>query len=287
MTSAWTNARTCALEAAALGYPVFPLSYGKVPALRSPHERNHQCKGECGQFGHGVHDASADPDRVHALFASAPTAAGYGVACGTGRQPLVGLDLDRKNGLDGVAELTRIAKELNIAIPRTITVHTPSGGLHLWFASPANQTVPNSAGRVAPGIDVRGTAGYLVGPGSRGRAGRYSLAPWCHGTSPQPLPDALLPLLAPPKPKPAARFPSTQQPTSSSLTGLVRFVLDAGEGELNNRLYWAACRAFENDVDHNAVARALVEAAAIKGHPERSAARTVESARRAPARSRA
>ncbi|GAA2387005.1 hypothetical protein GCM10010420_07400 [Streptomyces glaucosporus] len=101
------------------------------------------------------------------------------------------------------------------------------------------------------------------------------------------VPDELLRLMLPqPKPSPArpVRLPGRRR--SAVLTGLVRFVLEAPDGELNNRLYWAACRAFETDVDADAVAAALVEAAVTVGHPEAAAARTVASARNAPARKR-
>ncbi|MBO8195603.1 hypothetical protein ITI46_28715 [Streptomyces oryzae] len=44
------------------------------------------CRAECGLLGHRVYDASSDPERVRALFAAAPWATCYGIACG--RPPL-------------------------------------------------------------------------------------------------------------------------------------------------------------------------------------------------------
>ncbi|NED73749.1 DNA primase, partial [Streptomyces sp. SID9944] len=71
---ATTLALAHALSAAERGLAVIPLSRTKLPALRSPHRDDPDpgrppCHGECGRFGHGVHDASADPARVRALFA--------------------------------------------------------------------------------------------------------------------------------------------------------------------------------------------------------------------------
>ncbi|WP_199918827.1 bifunctional DNA primase/polymerase, partial [Streptomyces sp. NRRL S-15] len=80
-----TLALAHALSAAERGLPVFPLSATKLPALRSPHRDEKspvRCRGTCGLPGHGVHDATTDPAAVRALFAAAPRATGYGIACG-------------------------------------------------------------------------------------------------------------------------------------------------------------------------------------------------------------
>nr|WSZ97137.1 bifunctional DNA primase/polymerase [Streptomyces sp. NBC_00857] len=95
--SATTPALAHALSAAERGLPVFPLSPTKLPALRSPHRDEPEpvrCRGECGLPGHGVHDATTDPTGVRALFAAAPWATGYGIACGRPPHQLIGIDLD-------------------------------------------------------------------------------------------------------------------------------------------------------------------------------------------------
>ncbi|MEW2268375.1 bifunctional DNA primase/polymerase, partial [Streptomyces sp. NPDC047868] len=82
---ATTLALAHALSAAERGLSVIPLSRTKLPALRSPHRDDPTaplCHGECGRFGHGVYDASIDPIRIRELFAAAPWATGYGIACG-------------------------------------------------------------------------------------------------------------------------------------------------------------------------------------------------------------
>ncbi|WP_438479078.1 bifunctional DNA primase/polymerase [Streptomyces asiaticus] len=282
--NAWHNALENALAAADRDYPVMPLSRNKVPAIPSPHERGHSCKGHCGQPGHGVHDATTVPADVRRLFDHAPRAAGYGVACGGGLR-LIGLDLDRHGAADGVAELNRLAAERGFTIPRTLTVCTPSDGFHLWFTAPEGVTVPNSAGRIGPGIDVRGTGGYLVGPGSIGTKGEYILHPKLGEVDVQPVPEALLRLMLP------APIASVQRRTApllrtrdAALDGLVRVVLDAQEGQRNNRLYWAATKMWAHAADGHMDAthgeRTLVEAAVARGLAERDALRTVASARR-------
>ncbi|WP_405807452.1 bifunctional DNA primase/polymerase [Streptomyces sp. NBC_00210] len=269
-----------ALRAARSGLAVIPLSRTKLPAVRSPHRaerRGVRCRGECGQIGHGIHDATTDPDAVGALFAAVPWATGYGIACGRAPHHLIGVDLDVKNDTDGIAHLEQLARENDFTIPETVTVLTPSGGRHLWLTGPAESAVPNSVGRLAPGIDIRGTGGYLVGPGSVTTRGRYALAP---GTERHPVasaPKALLRLLAPAAPTPAG---SMALPVSGSqAVALVAFVLDAPAGQRNDRLYWAACRAHETDQGQQ-LAQALVDAAVHIGLPEAEARATVASAAR-------
>jgi hypothetical protein len=286
--SNWQNALDNALQAAERGFGVFPLSRNKVPAIPSPHDRNHRCSGlhECGAFGHGVGDASTNPDVIRAAFEQAPHAAGYGIACGAGPLPLVGIDLDRKNGVDGCATLNQLAGQHGFTVPRTVTVCTPSGGFHLWFTGPAGAHVPNSVGRLGPGIDVRGTRGYLVGPGSRGKSGEYTIHPSITEPTVYPIPEQLLKLLTPP-PAPKFRQPLQRRvpsPRGNVLDGLVQFVATAPEGTRNSRLFWAACRAWEHVRDEHLAAgevgAALVSAAVGAGLGERAAEATVTSARK-------
>ncbi|MEV8418710.1 bifunctional DNA primase/polymerase, partial [Streptomyces niveus] len=208
-----TLALAYALSAAESGFPVIPLSPTKLPALRSPHRDEsgtggvHPCRGECGLPGHGVHDATTDPAGVRALFAAAPWATGYGIACGRAPHHLIGVDLDvtptgrtstgesasaGEPTPDSVAALQQLAFQHLFTLPETVVVLTPSGGRHIWLSGPAGVTVPNSAGRLAPGIDVRGAGGYLVGPGSVTARGAYRLAPGSAGLTPAPCPRALL-----------------------------------------------------------------------------------------------
>lgn len=284
----WDNALDNALQAAARGFAVFPLSRNKVPAIPSPHDKGHRCTGltQCGSFGHGVGDASNDPDTVRAGFDQAPHAAGYGIACGAGTLPLIGLDLDRKNGVDGCATLNQLATRHGFTIPRTVTVCTPSGGFHLWFTGPAGAHIPNSVGRVGPGIDVRGTRGYLVGPGSRGKTGEYTIHPGITDPTVHPIPGQLLRLLAPPKaePRPVALHSPNPAQNGRVLDGLVRVVATSAEGSRNDRLFWAAAKAWAHVRDGHLAASdvepALVSAAVGTGLGETEARRTVASAQK-------
>ncbi|MEU2162411.1 bifunctional DNA primase/polymerase [Streptomyces sp. NPDC019208] len=281
----WQNALGNALQAAGRAMAVFPIGSRKLPSIASPHREEtgpKNCRGECGRFGHGVHDASTDVEVIRAMFDQARHATGYGIACGQGDTPLLGIDLDRKNGVDGVATLERLGAEHNFTIPRTVAIATPSGGFHLWFTGPAGVKLTNSASKVGPGIDVRGYGGYLVGPGSWTPKGYYRV---CSTGEPvvSPVPVPLLQLITPPPapPQPARRIIPARAARGAA-GALVQVVLDAGEGELNNRLFWASCKAFEHvrngRLDALPIAGALQDAACVKGHPERAARRTINSA---------
>ncbi|MFF9687295.1 bifunctional DNA primase/polymerase [Streptomyces sp. NPDC014623] len=285
----WRNALRDATEATRRGMHVFPIGRTKMPAIRSPHRDDPKgtpkCRAECGRPGHGVHDATGDPQRLAELFAAAPHATGYGIACGRGERPLLGVDLDRKNGVDGVASLKALADEHGSSVPETVVISTPSGGLHLWLTGPAAALVQNSAGKLGPGIDVRGYGGYLVGPGSWTPKGTYRVE-HMHPVAQAPawLISLMIPKSAPVQTPRPVQIPLRRR--SAVLTGLIRHILNAPQGQLNNRLYWAACRAFETGVDPVAVTNALVDAAVAAGHPEAAASRTVASARHAPSRNR-
>ncbi|MFE6889988.1 bifunctional DNA primase/polymerase [Streptomyces sp. NPDC057694] len=274
-----TLALAHALSAAERGLAVIPLSRSKLPALPSPHRDDPpsrpRCHGECGLPGHGVYDATTDPRRIRALFAAAPRATGYGIACGLPPHHLIGVDLDTKAGTNSTASLRELALRHLFTIPDTVIVSTPSGGRHLWLSGPADVVVPNSAGRLAPGIDIRGAGGYLVGPGSRTEHGVYSTVPGTARLAPAPCPTALLRLLTPP-PRPPHPAPG---PGGQHGAGLVQFVLGAHEGQRNTRLFWAACRAYENGIG-DTLADALTDAAVRTGLPEREARSTITSAAR-------
>ncbi|KUL45630.1 hypothetical protein ADL22_12015 [Streptomyces sp. NRRL F-4489] len=319
------TALTHALRAAELGYPVIPLTRAKLPALPSPHRDDtgyedhaghgaygghedhdgrtgHEghggrtdpegpaaptppCRGACGRLGHGVHDASTDPFTVRRMFAAAPWATGYGIACGRAPHHLIGIDLDSKHGADGRTAFRLVAEAHGVPVPPTATVLTPSGGRHLWFTGPPAPPVPNSAGRLAPGIDVRGAGGYLVGPGSLTTHGRYVLAPDAP-RRPAPAPPGLLALLVPPLGTPPARRPYTGRQGAGPYTGsgqaaaaLVRFVRASPRGQRNTRLFWAACRAYESGLGAELFER-LAAAARHTGLPDAETRATLASAAR-------
>ncbi|SCL12951.1 Bifunctional DNA primase/polymerase, N-terminal [Micromonospora nigra] len=97
-----------------------------------------------------------------------PIDSNVGVGCRA--SGIVVLDLDRKNGVDGVAGFAGLLDQQGCSWPVTFTVATPSGGQHLYFAAPPGRVIVSTIGVLGPGIDVRApgrlSGGYVVGPGS-------------------------------------------------------------------------------------------------------------------------
>lgn len=119
--------------------------------------------------------ATNDPEKIKDWFSRYPEC-GFGIVTGASNGTTV-LDLDIKNGVNGLANFSA----LGITLPKTGIVRTPSGGFHVYFYTGSLQ-IPCSVGKVAPGVDVRGYGGYVVGPGTRHQNGTYqwimnSLAP--------------------------------------------------------------------------------------------------------------
>ena len=149
-----------ALELSAKSIAVFPCrSTGE--GSKAPLTRN------------GFRDASTVPDRILHWWKQNPQAA-IGVPTGEVSGVVV-LDIDVRSGKDGRKTLS----ELNISIPATSVVHTPSGGLHYYFANP-EEGMRCSAGVLGLGIDTRGDGGYVIVPPSRIEEGEYQ---WKNGVS--------------------------------------------------------------------------------------------------------
>lgn len=81
----------------------------------------------------------------------------------TGRMSggLVVLDVDPKDG--GFTSLEGLEARHG-ALPATLTVRTPTGGLHLYLAG--SQPFQTNASKIAPGLDIRAEGGIVVTPGS-------------------------------------------------------------------------------------------------------------------------
>jgi hypothetical protein len=276
-----------ALALAANGWHVFPLRPDdKRPAIPEWEQR-----------------ATADPSRITAAWTGPYAGCGIGLACGPSRLLVVDLDVCKHeddapptdqagpgivDGQDILAALyERHGQADAFPLGRTPTARTGSGGMHVYFAAPADRSVRNSAGKIGWKVDVRANGGYVVAPPSTA-AGRPYL--WDFGTGPAtPLaapPPWLVDLAAPPAPPvPGQRRAHHPGAPSRFMAGLLRVVLEAHPGERNSRLFWAACKAFEHanagHVDQQTAAACLRDAALAVGLDEREARSTITSAHRA------
>ena len=139
-----------------LGWAVFPCKPArKDPLFKSAHRPGDRCRGECGQVGHGVYDATTDSTVITAWWTEYPTAnIGFALPAN-----LVGVDVDgRNNGTETLRELEASYSEL----PRTVTNLTGSGAgsMHLIFQTDANTQYLR--GTLGPGIDLKKQGGYLI-----------------------------------------------------------------------------------------------------------------------------
>jgi len=157
--------------------PVFPLAAGsKVPPA--------------GSSGHldAIAGQSAKPI-IMGWVESSPDM-NWGARGGSKRtnpqtgeaEVLAWVDLDRKHGKDGLAFLAKACAALGIKLEdhNTLTVETPTGGLHLgyWFPAPGPRHGEDVLGP-GSGVDVRTEKGYVVGPESTINGRAYRIAKGC------------------------------------------------------------------------------------------------------------
>ena len=80
---------------------------------------------------------------------------------------VVDLDCGHAAGNDGVENLAKYCAKHGHEFPQTLSATTAGGGMHLYFRMPSDGTdIRNSAGKILPGVDVRGTGGYVIVPPS-------------------------------------------------------------------------------------------------------------------------
>ena len=126
----------------------------------------------------GTH-ATSDAEVVEEWQDDFPNA-NVGVATGE-PSGFVVLDVDPDNGgFDSLAQLG--------ALPFTPVQRTGSGGFHYLFELPEGLDVRNSAGKLGPGLDVRGTGGQIVVAPSASAKGEYRwlVGPWEAPLAPMP-----------------------------------------------------------------------------------------------------
>lgn len=132
-----------ALDYGKRGFRVFPL----LPKSKAP------------ACSHGFHDAVSDETSIRELW-GARTNLNIGIA--TGEQFFV-LDIDAKNG--GLESLEAWENKYG-SLPQTLTSKTGGGGRHYLFKIPKGHKIPSNANKIASGVDIRGSGGYIAAPPS-------------------------------------------------------------------------------------------------------------------------
>jgi len=192
---------------------------GNCEVCRSPGHTPTGCRclGE-GRWCHGHLAATTDADLITDWWSANPRF-GVGIACGPAGLTVIDVDAhttpvpDREHLLpgivigahvdlsglaDGFSTLALLAALRGAPDPAedrgTLRVRTPSGGMHIWYASGPHLPFRSSTGSgrtraLAWQVDVRAGGGYIVAPGTTIPAGVYTAL----GTArrPAPLPDWL------------------------------------------------------------------------------------------------
>lgn len=201
---------------AAQGFRVVPL----LPRTKRP------------RFSQWLNLATSDPETVDRW------ARQHG-HCGTGLVPREQLVVDA----DDPDRLREYLAERDVTLPATWTVAT-ARGRHYWFTLPGELDAPNTT---IPGADVK-VRGLLVGPGSIHPSGvRYELV---DDRPLAPAPDWLIELVAENAARrQAARSTGAVQGETTTRRSDPRRVVGrvhaAREGERNDIVFWAFCRASE------------------------------------------
>jgi hypothetical protein len=193
--------------------PVFPCKPGRKEPLTP----------------NGFKDATTDPERIRAWWSRWPDA---NIAMPTGkRSGLLVVDVDPEHGgYDSLAELHEAGQEL----PLTASIKTGGGGVHHYLRCPEGVEIRNSAGKLGPGLDIRGEGGYVIAPPSVTEEPYEVL----HKRPPAETPEWLIEALTGPSRTPednVVTIPRAKVP-GSGLEGP-----EIGERERNNTLYKIAC----------------------------------------------
>jgi hypothetical protein len=242
-----------ALRYAATGWPVFPCTPDGTPAPdhKAPLTRR------------GFKDATTDPAQIRAWWARWP---GANVAVATGAPGPDVLDVDRHEDGDGFAAFGRLKRAGLLSGARALA-GTRSGGLHAYYAGTGQP-----CGRLpAHHLDFKAAGGYVIAPPSAVLGRPYVLLGHRPATARLDW-QAVRRLLDPPRPA-QARPPRGD----GDAARLAAWVAALPEGNRNDGLFWAACRAIESGSDPGP----LIAASAL---PETEARRAVASAARKAAR---
>ena len=148
------------------------------------------CNGKTPATPHGCKDATEDPAQIAEWWGGGST---YNVAIATGNG-LVVLDVDtaRDAGKFGDETLADLEQQYG-PLPETWTCLTGGGGVHYYFQ--CDDPALTVAAGFAPGLDYRGSGGYVVAPPSihptTGRAYEWEASSTPTSVPLAPLPDWL------------------------------------------------------------------------------------------------
>ena len=141
-----------ALHYAGRGWPVFPCKFDKAPMTTR-----------------GVHEATTDIAQIERWWDRWPKA---NIGFHVGAAGMMALDYD-PDGTTAEELVQEVADQYELPDTKLVS-STPRGGMHEFFLLPQDVRIPPSAGRIAPHVDVRSDASYVLLPPSATRDGAYT-----------------------------------------------------------------------------------------------------------------
>lgn len=226
-----------AIRYGALGWRVLPLwsvawpDPLESPVCTCPRGRSCASPGKHPRLPHGVLEASSDPIVIAAWWVRWPDA-NVGIATGP-ESGLYVVDLDGPEAVEAWQQVSG-----GMPAPDSWIVRTGSGQHHYYSCA---ESLPNTAGKVARGIDTRGAGGYVVAPPSvhYKRLTRYE---WIarNGERPPPVPpivlEAVTPSMQTPTRPPTVTFGASTAYAKGVLKHALERLSSAPEGQRNETL---------------------------------------------------
>lgn len=235
----------------------------------------------------GKDDATNDPAIIRWWWGRWPGAL-VGISCEA--SGFFAVDIDNKSGVNGFESWAALVETFGAAQPVEGGPYqtTPGGGAHLLFALPVGVKIPNNAGKLAPGVDLR-SAGYIctgVLPDGRGYV-------WQKGhdfTAPLTFPplwlidriEALTPKTADPKPTP--QISQIDHTRGDGHKWLDDALAAARPGNRNNTGFTLACQLRDDGLSYDAALAIMQEyARRVPGsdYTEQEATASLEAAYKA------
>lgn len=263
-----------ALEYAAKGWHVFPAPQGEKKSEKSDKYSGTKW-GMTTDAMEIVHDWEKWP-QSNVGIATGPKSGFF----------VIEADTTQGHDVDGIGNLAALIEQHG-PLPDTIEALSPSGSWHIYFKWPDGVDIANSAGQVAPGVDVRGDGGMVIGvpsvkPGAdlpyrwKNPHGLFDLAD---------CPEWLLQLCVKPAPKLSERaMPTSKLATGwadAALRGEIADLLAAPEGQrnaaLNKATFCLAQIVAGGGLDEQAVRERLSAAASGIGLDPSEITATIES----------
>lgn len=248
-----TDNQQAALDHASQGKPVFPCDRNKKPLTPN-----------------GFKDATTNPDTIRQWWVRNPGAF-IGIPTGAFTGVIV-IDIDLPEGPSTLAQLA--------PLPPTLEQRTGSGGRHLFFKHPGF-TVKNSAGKIGPGVDVRGDGGYFIAAPSPG----YE---WLNSLPLAPAPLWLLTLITGQPAKDTSTITTSSPYGQAALSSELADLKATPEGGRNARLNVAAFSLAQlvagGELDNEQTISALLAVALEIGLTKSEATATIRSGMEAGSR---